>query len=115
MNTTHCAETAEVVGGSIAVLIPCWNEATAISKVVVEFRASLPGATIFVYNNGSTDDTLERARKAGAITRIELLPAKGNAVLSMFADIEADVFVLVDGDDTYDAAVAPSLVDALLR
>jgi glycosyltransferase involved in cell wall biosynthesis len=100
---------------SIAVLIPCLNEATAIAKVIGDFRANLPTATIFVYDNGSTDDTVERARQAGAVTRIETLRGKGNVVRRMFADVEADVFVLVDGDDTYDAVAAPKLVEALLR
>jgi glycosyltransferase involved in cell wall biosynthesis len=119
MSTMLRAEVAEVVDAvadvSIAVLIPCLNEATAISKVIADFRASLPGATIFVYDNGSTDDTIDRARQAGAVTRIEPLRGKGNAVRRMFADVEADVYVLVDGDDTYDAAMAPKLIDALLR
>ena len=113
------AEAAESVDAvtdvSIAVLIPCLNEAIAISKVVADFRRSLPGATIFVYDNGSTDDTVDRARRVGAVTRSEPLRGKGNAVRRMFADVEADVFLLVDGDDTYDAAAAPKLVDALLR
>jgi glycosyltransferase involved in cell wall biosynthesis len=100
---------------TIAVLIPCLNEATAIPKVVADFRASLPTATIFVYDNGSSDDTMERSRAAGAVTRIEPLRGKGNVVRRMFADVEADVFVLVDGDDTYDAGIAAQLVDTLLK
>ena len=104
-----------VVDVSIAVLIPCLNEAAAIAKVVAAFRAYLPNATIFVYDIGSSDDTGEHARRAGAVTRIEPLRGKGNVVRRMFADVEADVFVLVDGDDTYDAAVVPNLVDTLLR
>lgn len=116
MLRTEAAQSVDPLADvSIAVLIPCLNEATAISQVVADFRASLPSATIFVYDNGSSDDTVERARQAGAVTRIEPLRGKGNAVRRMFADVEADVFVLVDGDDTYDAAVAPKLVDALLR
>jgi glycosyltransferase involved in cell wall biosynthesis len=99
---------------TVAVLVPCLNEAAAIGAVVAGFRASLPEATIFVYDNGSTDDTVERAKRAGAVTRVEPLRGKGNVVRRMFADIEADVFVLVDGDDTYDAAAAPKLVDLLL-
>jgi glycosyltransferase involved in cell wall biosynthesis len=100
---------------TIAVLIPCLNEATAIPKVIADFRASLPTATIFVYDNGSSDDTLERSRAAGAVTRSEPLRGKGNVVRRMFADVEADVFVLVDGDDTYDAGIAAQLVDTLLK
>lgn len=116
MLNTELAEAIDSVADvSIAVLIPCLNEATAISKVVAHFRANLPTATIFVYDNGSSDDTVELARQAGAVTRIEPLRGKGNVVRRMFADVEADVFVLVDGDDTYDAAVAPKLVEALLR
>ncbi len=100
---------------TIAVLIPCLNEAAAIPKVIADFRASLPTATIFVYDNGSTDDTIAQSRAAGAVTRIEPLRGKGNVVRRMFADIEADVFVLVDGDDTYDAGIAAQLVDTLLK
>jgi glycosyltransferase involved in cell wall biosynthesis len=99
----------------IAVLIPCYNEAAAIGGVVRNFRAALPNAKIFVYDNNSTDDTSEVARRAGAIVRREEQRGKGNVVRRMFADIEADVFVLVDGDDTYDASCARILIDRLLR
>jgi hypothetical protein len=99
----------------VAVLIPCLNEAKAIGKVVSGFREHLPGAIIFVYDNGSTDNTAEEARAAGAVVRREPLRGKGNVVRRMFADIEADVFVLVDGDDTYDARSAQALVDLLLQ
>jgi len=100
---------------SIAVLIPCLNEAAAIAKVIADFKVHLPTAWIFVYDNGSTDDTVNIARAAGAIVRIEPIRGKGNVVRRMFADVEADVFVLVDGDDTYDAGAAPELVDLLLK
>ena len=100
---------------SIAVLIPCLNEAAAIGKVVADFKAHLPTAWIFVYDNGSTDDTVNIARAAGAVVRVEPIRGKGNVVRRMFADVEADVFVLVDGDDTYDAGAAPELVDQLLK
>jgi len=100
---------------SIAVLIPCLNEAAAIGKVIADFKAHLPTAWIFVYDNGSTDDTVKIARAAGAVVRIEPIRGKGNVVRRMFADVEADVFVLVDGDDTYDAAAAPELVELLLK
>jgi glycosyltransferase involved in cell wall biosynthesis len=100
---------------SIAVLIPCLNEAAAIGKVIADFKAHLPAAWIFVYDNGSTDDTVNIARAAGAVVRIEPIRGKGNVVRRMFADVEADVFVLVDGDDTYDAGAAPELVDMLLK
>lgn len=100
---------------SIAVLIPCLNEAAAIAKVVADFRSALPAAKVFVYDNGSTDGTPELARAAGAIVRREPMRGKGNVVRRMFADVEADVFILVDGDDTYDAGRAPDLVRELLE
>jgi len=99
----------------IAVLVPCYNEASAIGKVVADFHAAVPNATIFVYDNNSNDNTAQIARDAGAVVRIERLQGKGNVVRRMFADVEADVFVLVDGDDTYDAASAPQLVAKLLE
>lgn len=98
----------------VAVLIPCYNEGTTIGKVVGDFREALPGAAVYVYDNNSGDDTAARAAASGAIVRAEQLQGKGHVVRRMFADIEADVFVLVDGDDTYDAAVAPELVAHLL-
>lgn len=97
----------------IAVLIPCFNEAAAIGKVVADFRAALPDATIFVYDNNSTDGTAEAARAAGAVVSHEPLQGKGHVVRRMFADIEADIYVLVDGDDTYDAGAAPRMVELL--
>ena len=97
----------------IAVIVPCRNEAASIEKVVRDFKAALPSAVVFVYDNNSDDDTGRIAREAGAIVRKELLPGKGNVVRRMFADIEADVYVLVDGDDTYDAASAGKMVDKL--
>jgi hypothetical protein len=98
----------------VAVLVPCHNEAAAIAKVVSDFRKALPGCNVFVYDNASTDETVDRARTAGAIVRREPLPGKGNVVRRMFADIESDVYVLVDGDDTYDASKAPELIRQLL-
>ncbi len=98
---------------TVAVLIPCYNEAIAIGKVVADFRDALPAATIHVYDNNSSDDTAEVARQAGAVVRRETLQGKGNVVRRMFADIDADVFVLVDGDDTYDASAAPEMVRML--
>jgi glycosyltransferase involved in cell wall biosynthesis len=100
---------------TIAVLIPCLNEAAAITDVVADFRAYLPQAKVFVYDNGSSDNTVQIARAAGAVVRTELIRGKGNVLRRMFADIEADVFVLVDGDDTYDAKMAPELVRVLLK
>jgi glycosyltransferase involved in cell wall biosynthesis len=99
----------------VAVMVPCLNEEAAIEKVVSDFSKHLPGAVIFVYDNGSTDRTAEVAEAAGAIVRREPLKGKGNVVRRMFADIEADIYVLVDGDDTYDAASAPALIDKLIE
>jgi hypothetical protein len=99
----------------IAVLIPCYNEEVAIGKVVSDFRGALPTADVYVYDNNSTDRTAEVARTAGAIVRTETLQGKGNVMRRMFADIEAEVYVLVDGDDTYDAASAWKLIDELLQ
>ncbi|CAO3420214.1 glycosyltransferase family 2 protein [Azospirillum endophyticum] len=98
---------------TIAVLIPCYNEEAAIGKVVQDFRAALPDAIVYVYDNNSKDRTVEVARAAGAVVRREPLQGKGNVMRRMFADIEADVYVLVDGDDTYHAASAPELVKRL--
>jgi glycosyltransferase involved in cell wall biosynthesis len=98
---------------TIAVIVPCRNEAASISNVVRDFRAALPGATVFVYDNGSDDETAKIASEAGAVVRSELLPGKGNVVRRMFADIDADIYVLVDGDDTYDAASAGKLIERL--
>jgi glycosyltransferase involved in cell wall biosynthesis len=99
---------------SIAVLIPCFNEEAAIGQVVKDFRRALPGAAVYVYDNNSIDRTVEVAVAAGAIVRSEELQGKGNVVRRMFADVDADVYVLVDGDDTYDASCAPTLVERLL-
>jgi len=94
----------------IAVLVPCYNEETAIASVVRDFRAALPQAVIYVYDNNSRDRTLERAAQAGAVVRREIRQGKGNVVRRMFADVEADIYVLVDGDDTYDAGAAPRMI-----
>lgn len=99
----------------IAVMIPCLNEESAIPHVVAAFRECLPESLIFVYDNGSTDRTVEFATSAGAIVRSEPLQGKGNVVRRMFADVEADVYILVDGDDTYDAGSAPALVRKLVE
>lgn len=98
----------------VAVLVPCYNEAISIGQVVDEFKRALPQAVVFVYDNNSEDETADIARKAGAIVRREPLQGKGNVVRRMFADIEADVYILVDGDGTYDADAAPLLVERLL-
>jgi len=99
----------------IAVLIPCYNEQAAVPSVIRAFQAALPGAAIHVYDNNSTDGTVAVARAAGASVRTERLQGKGNVIRRMFADIEADAYVLVDGDDTYDASTAPAMVAMLLR
>lgn len=99
----------------IAVLVPCYNEEAAIAGVVNDFRKVLPQASIYVYDNNSTDGTVEAARAAGAVVRSEQLQGKGNVVRRMFADIEADVYVMVDGDNTYDAGDAPSLIAKLVE
>ncbi len=98
---------------SIAVLVPCYNEEAAIANVVHDFQTALPTATIYVYDNNSTDKTVEVAKKAGAVVHTEILQGKGNVVRRMFADIEADIFVMIDGDNTYDAAIAPIMVQKL--
>lgn len=97
----------------IAVLIPCRNEAISVAEVVRDFRRALPSATIYVYDNNSTDETAAVANAAGAVVRRELMQGKGNVVRRMFADIDADIYVMVDGDGTYDAAVAPEMVRRL--
>ena len=99
----------------IAVLVPCYNEEVAIPRVVQAFRAALPEAAIYVYDNNSKDRTVEVARAAGAVVRTESLQGKGHVVRRMFADIEADIYVLVDGDDTYEAAAAPRMVAKLVE
>ncbi|NJM35193.1 MAG: glycosyltransferase [Rhodomicrobium sp.] len=99
---------------SIAVLVPCYNEQQTIGKVVRDFRAALPQADIYVYDNNSADGTIAEAKAAGAIVRTETHQGKGNVVRRMFADVDADIYILVDGDGTYDAASAPRLVEALI-
>ncbi len=113
-NLPSIGEFRAATGVSIAVLIPCHNEAAAVAAVVRDFRSNLPRADIYVYDNASTDDTASLARQAGAWVRHEPLRGKGNVVRRMLSDIEADVYVLVDGDDTYDAAMAPRLVEHLV-
>ncbi|MBL0422945.1 glycosyltransferase [Ramlibacter sp. AW1] len=98
----------------IAVLIPCYNEEAAIGRVVRGFREALPNARIHVYDNNSTDRTVEIARREGAIVGYEPFPGKGNVMRRMFSDIDADLYVLVDGDDTYDPSSAPQMIELLL-
>lgn len=99
----------------VAVLVPCYNEAAAVAKVVADFRAALPDAVIYVFDNNSSDDTAAIARAAGAVVRKEMHQGKGFVVRRMFSDVEADIYVLVDGDATYDAPSAPKMIDLLLR
>jgi glycosyltransferase involved in cell wall biosynthesis len=99
---------------TVAVLLPCYNEAAAIGKVIEDFRRVLPRARVYVYDNNSKDDTSGVAQRAGAIVRTEKQQGKGNVVRRMFADIDADVYVLVDGDDTYEAAAAPKMIERLV-
>ncbi|MBI5558578.1 MAG: glycosyltransferase [Deltaproteobacteria bacterium] len=98
----------------IAVLVPCYNEEKTVVQVVRDFHAVLPGAAIYVYDNNSTDHTALRAREAGAIVRSERRQGKGNVMRRMFSDIEADIYVLVDGDNTYHAESAPVMISRLL-
>jgi glycosyltransferase involved in cell wall biosynthesis len=99
----------------VAVLVPCFNEEAAVATVVADFRKALPAAEIFVYDNNSTDRTVEVARTAGAEVRSERRQGKGHVVRRMFADIDADIYVLVDGDATYDAPSAPRMIEALVN
>ena len=99
---------------NVAVLVPCHNEENAITKVIADFRAVLPAAAIYVYDNNSTDHTAEAAKNAGATVRREARQGKGYIVRRMFSDIEADVYVLVDGDATYDAFSAPAMIAKLI-
>lgn len=99
----------------IAVLIPCYNEAATIEKVVCDFRAALPEAVVYVYDNNSTDGTAEIARNAGAVVRYESRQGKGNVIRAMFRDIDAQCYLMADGDDTYPADHAREMVDLVLK
>jgi glycosyltransferase involved in cell wall biosynthesis len=105
---------AEPARPRVAVLVPCFNEEAAVATVVADFREALPSADIFVYDNNSSDRTVAVAREAGAQVRSERRQGKGHVVRRMFADVDADIYVLVDGDATYDAASAPRMIDMLL-
>jgi len=98
----------------IAVILPCYNEEAAIAQTVAGFRAALPDATIHVYDNNSRDRTVEVARGAGAIVRTERMQGKGNVVRRMFADVDADIYVMADGDATYDPVAAPAMIQRML-
>ena len=95
----------------VAVLIPCFNEAKTIKKVVSDFKKALPGSVVYVYDNNSTDDTVNEAKKAGAVVRYEYRQGKGQVVRRMFQEIEADYYILVDGDNTYPADAAKEMID----
>jgi glycosyltransferase involved in cell wall biosynthesis len=108
------AASIAVVPCDVAVLVPCYNEERAIAKVVADFRAALPDAALYVYDNNSTDGTVTAAEEAGAVVRRETYQGKGHVVRRMFNDVEADVYILVDGDATYDAASARAMVTKLV-
>src|SRR5690348_1672189 len=117
----HVAEVAEgrgepaaVLRRRIAVLVPCYNEEAAIARVVADFRAALPDAAIYVYDNNSTDRTAEIARAAGAAVRRERRQGKGHVVRRMFGDVDADIYVLVDGDATYHAPSVHAMIARLI-
>ena len=99
----------------IAILVPCYNEEQSIAQVVADFRAALPHAAVFVYDNNSRDHTVEVAQQAGAFVRRETHQGKGHVVRRMFSDVEADIYVLVDGDATYDAPSVRRMIDCLLQ
>ena len=99
----------------IAVLLPCYNEEQSIEKVVTDFRHVLPSADIYVYDNNSTDSSASLAEKAGAIVIIEPAQGKGNVIRSMFSDINADIYIMSDADDTYNADDAPRLIQAIIE
>ena len=101
---------------AIAVLIPCYNEGTTISKVVTDFKKALPeGSVIYVYDNNSTDDTVQKATEAGAVVRYEYRQGKGHVIRRMFREIDAKAYIMVDGDDTYPAEYAPQMVAEVLE
>ena len=101
-------------GYRVAAIVPCYNEALSIAKVVRDLKRHVPGMVVYVYDNNSTDGTAEIAREAGAIVRHESMKGKGNVVRRAFADIDADIYLMIDGDDTYDASAAPDMIRALI-
>ncbi len=106
---------SENVQPTVAVLLPCYNEEITIGKVIGDFRIALPSATVYVYDNNSTDRTAQIARSEGAVVRKEPRQGKGNVIRAMFEDIDADVYVMADGDDTYPADAAPAMVAKVLE
>lgn len=115
LDQQHESITLSRICHRLAVLVPCRNEGLTIAKVVKAFRAELPEAQIYVYDNRSTDDTVEQAIAAGAIVRYEPQPGKGNVVRRMFADVDADIYILVDGDNTYEVPAIQQLIAQLLE
>jgi len=114
VNMAEGVRVSSISSPRIAVLLPCYNEEAAIGRTVAGFRAALPGATVYVYDNNSRDRTREIAAEAGAVVRSERQQGKGHVVRRMFADIDADVYIMADGDLTYDPNAAPQMVDLLL-
>jgi glycosyltransferase involved in cell wall biosynthesis len=98
---------------TVAVILPCYNEGAAVATVVADFQRALPGATVYVYDNNSTDDTADAARRAGAVVRQETMQGKGNVIRRAFSDVDAEIYVMADGDGTYDATRAPEMVGLL--
>ena len=113
-SSERLAESMAASRFEVAVLVPCYNEQRAVAKVVADFHAALPNAAVYVYDKNSTDGTAEAAKAAGAVVRRETHQGKGYVVRRMFNDIEADIYVLVDGDATYDAASAPAMITKLI-
>ena len=109
-----CTKGAAVANQRVAVILPCYNEEAAIGTTVASFRAALPDVTVYVYDNNSRDRTAEVARAAGAVVRTERMQGKGHVVRRMLADVDADVYVMADGDATYDAASAPAMIAMLV-
>ena len=99
----------------IAVLVPCYNESKTVEKVVKDFKRVLPDAVVYVYDNRSTDETAEIAKRAGAVVRREYMQGKGNVIRRMFREIDAECYIMVDGDDTYPAEYAPEMVEKVLN
>jgi len=110
----HASEDPRFAGLDIAAIVPCYNEEASIGKVVSDLREALPSATVYVYDNRSTDATAEIAGRHGAVVRHERRKGKGNVVRRAFGDIDADVYLMIDGDDTYDAFAAPEMISLLL-
>ncbi|MEM5515467.1 glycosyltransferase [Henriciella sp. AS95] len=115
LGAINSGQQSDVAETRIAVVLPCHNEAATIASVIENFRRALPSAAIYVFDNNSTDGTADIARRAGAIVRTEMRQGKGHVVRRMFADVEADIYVMADGDGTYDASLAPTLIELMKR